>query len=130
MARRAWVEFTRGHPNAHLVAAVVRPPRSPHHLARLQNLLDDLIASMPPASEYATAIVRRAGVAQIHCGFADETDADRFARLAGARAARQIGNWASRRCFTLDASTELGLRDDPMAPDPDTGQPTTAAAER
>jgi hypothetical protein len=130
MARRAWVEFTRGHPNAHLVAAVVRPPRSPHHLARLQNLLDDLIASLPPASEYATAIVRRAGVAQIHCGFADKNDADRFARLAGAGAARQLGNWASRRCFTLDASTELVLRDDPAVPDRATGQPATAAAAR
>ena len=130
MARRAWVEFTRGHPNAHLVAAVVRPPRSPHHLARLQNLLDDLIAGLAPASEYATAIVRRAGVARIHCGFAGKADADRFARRAGARAMRQIGSWASRRCFTLDASTELVLRDDSAVPETATGRPATAAAER
>jgi hypothetical protein len=111
MTKRAWVEFCRAYPNAHLVAAVVRPARAAHHISRLQRLLNRLIGKLEPSSEFSTAIVRATEVVQIHCGFASKDDADRFAGLAKARAARRIGNWASHCCFRLDAAKELALAD-------------------
>ncbi len=114
MKKRAWIDFIRAYPSAHVVAATVWPARAPHHLVRLQNLLNRVIRTLGPTSEFSTAIVRPTDVVQIQCGFASKADADRFAALTKARAARvngRAGGWASHRCFRLDAAKELALGD-------------------
>jgi hypothetical protein len=112
MARLPWVDFTRAHPNGHLVAAVIVPTRAPQRLTHLRQLLNKLIAQQNPAADFATALVRVTDVAQIHCGFADKADADRLAAIVKAEAAPRdapVLGWTTHRSFTLDASKEVTL---------------------
>jgi hypothetical protein len=113
MAELLWVDFIRLHPAGHLVTASVVPPRTGHHLARLHRLLNQLIRERAPTDDFATAVVRVTGVAEIHCGFAARADADRLAALVKARApSRSDGvtnGWASQRAFALNATTEVAL---------------------
>jgi hypothetical protein len=111
MEKLSWADFVRLHPAAHLVTAAVVPPRSGHHLARLPR---QLIRKQAPASDYATAIVRISGFAEIHCGFAAKADADRLASLVKARVPRRppeavVSGWLSHRTFVLNATKEVAL---------------------
>jgi hypothetical protein len=58
MAELPWVDFTRLHSVAHLVAATVLPTRTAPHLSRLRRLLNQLIREQAPGGDFATAIVR------------------------------------------------------------------------
>jgi hypothetical protein len=113
MPELPWIDFIRLHPTAHLVAASVVPPRAGHHLARLRWLLNQLIREQAPPGNFATAIVRVAGVAEIHCSFAAKADADRLASLVKARSVRRpdglTSGWASHRAFALNATKEVAL---------------------
>ena len=113
MAELPWVDFIRLHPAAHLVTASVVPPRTGHHLARLRRLLNQLIREQAPSGDFATAIVRVTGVAEIHCSFAVKADADRLASLVKAHSPRRpdavTGGWASHRAFALNATKEVTL---------------------
>jgi hypothetical protein len=109
MAQIAWLDFLNAHSSAHLVVARVLPTRAPSHLAQLRRTLNKLIEQGQPAGDFATAIVRPGGVTEIHCAFAHKADADRLARLAGARRAGAPDEWASHRAFTLDAPREVAL---------------------
>jgi hypothetical protein len=64
------------------------PARIGHHLTRLRRRLNQLIREQAPIGDFATAIVRVTGVAEIHCGFAAKSDADRLASLAMAHPPR------------------------------------------
>jgi hypothetical protein len=114
MEKLSWADFVRRHPAAHLVTAAVVPPRSGHHLARLPRQLNQPIRKQAPASDYATAIVRITGFAEIHCGFAAKADADRLASLVKARVPRRppeavVSGWLSHRTFVLNATKEVAL---------------------
>lgn len=109
MAERPWIDFLSGTPAGHLVSASVEPVRSPQHLGRLRRMLARLIRDDAPAGDFATSIVRPTGIVEIRCGFADKADADRFARIVGARAAPAESVWTSHRRFRLDAAKELKL---------------------
>ena len=55
-------------------------------LKRLRRLMQALIEGQAPAGDYATAIVRRRDITEIHCGFTDRADAERVgARLERSR---------------------------------------------
>jgi hypothetical protein len=111
MQRLAWVDFLRTSSGAHLAAAVVPSTRGPGHMHSLGRLLQRLIVEQEPASAYASGIVRLTEVAEIHCGFADEADADRFAIIVRAHRMPSLDGWASYRSFTLDAEKEMDLAD-------------------
>lgn len=107
--RLAWIDFLLQQRNAHLVSAVVMPARTTGHLRRLHNMMNRLIEEQGPASPFATAIVREENIVQIHCGFADERDADRLARRTNARRAEIPSGWSSHRSFRLSADKEVTL---------------------
>jgi hypothetical protein len=109
MPRQAWIDFLRQHRQAHLVAAVLIPPRTAAHLRRLRGMLNQLIGQERQAQAFATTIVRNEGIVEIHCGFADKKDADHLARLSRARAAAPRAGWSSHRSFKLSAGKEVAL---------------------
>jgi hypothetical protein len=75
----------------------------------LRKLLGKAIEQARPASAFATTIVRFAGTLEIHCGFAEECDADKLTRLVRARPAPARAEWSSHHSFKLDAVKELTL---------------------
>jgi hypothetical protein len=107
--RLPWVDFLQTGGGAHLVAAVVSSTRGPGHMYSLGKLLQRLILEQEPASAYASGIVRLTEVAEIHCGFANKADADRFAAIVRARRMPPLDGWASYRSFRLDAAKEMAL---------------------
>jgi hypothetical protein len=111
MAHLPWVDFLQLHSSPHLVAAIILPSRSSNHLLRLRRILVNVIEAGRPGADFATAIVRPTEVAQIHCAFVDQGDADRLAQLTQARDKPAETPWASHRAFTLSAATELALAD-------------------
>ena len=72
-------------------------------------MLRKTIEQAQPSSVFATTIVRVAGTVEIHCGFTQESDADRLASLVQARPAPARAGWFSHRSFRLDAAKELAL---------------------
>jgi hypothetical protein len=113
MASLPWIDFLRDHSKAHLVVGVVTSTASSSHLTRLRRLLNELIARQSPQGAFSTAVVRQTGETEIHCGFAEQADADRLASIVKARRPRSgaglRGDWASERSFRLDAATEFAL---------------------
>src|SRR5215208_3158265 len=105
--RLAWTDFLLQRREAHLISAVVLPPRTPNHLRRLHNMMDRLIVQHGPASAFATAIVREDNVVRIDCGFAGKADADVLARRTNARRAANASGWSSHRSFRLSADKEV-----------------------
>jgi hypothetical protein len=69
----------------------------------------DQAADGKAGSAFATAIVRKGGSAEIHCGFADKADADQLAELTGASAADPDSHWSSHRSFDVTAEKEVAL---------------------
>ena len=109
MPQKPWIDFLQQHQEAHLVSAVVFPPRTAVHLRRLCSTLNQLIEQAISERAFATAIVRKAEGAEIHCGFADKKDADRLTQLTKARTAQAQGGWSSHRSFRLSADKEVAL---------------------
>jgi hypothetical protein len=113
MPRLPWIDFLQQHHKAHLVSAVIVPHRASQHVRRLRGLMDRLIkqrmGKQGNGSAFATAIVRKGGSAEIHCGFADKADADQLAELTGASAADPDSHWSSHRSFDVTAEKEVAL---------------------
>lgn len=113
MASLPWIDFLRLHPRAHVVVGIVTPVPGSSHLMRLRRLLNDVITRQSPQGVFSTALVRQTGKTEIHCGFADQGDADRFARTVKARRIEpgigHTGEWSSERSFRLNPATELAL---------------------
>lgn len=109
MPQKPWIDFLQQHRQAHLVSAVVFPPRTAAHLRRLRGTLNQLIEQETSETAFATAIVRSAEDTEIHCGFVDKKGADRLAQLTKARPATVQGGWSSHRSFRLSADKEVIL---------------------
>ena len=109
MPQKPWIDFLQQHQQAHLVSAVVFPPRTAVHLRRLRSTLNQLIEQEIPERAFATAIVRNAEDVEIHCGFVDKNDADRLTQLTKARPVTAPGGWSSHRSFRLSADKEVTL---------------------
>ena len=114
MASLPWIDFLRLHPGAHLVIGIVMPVPGSSHLMRLRRLLNDVIAGQSPQGIFSTALVRQTGKTEIHCGFAAQADADRFARTVKAKRVGRpdtgrAGEWASEHSFRLTPASELAL---------------------
>jgi hypothetical protein len=110
MARLDWTTFLAAHPQAHLLAGHVPEP-SPIVLKHLRRLMQALIDGEAPAGDYATAIVRRRDITEIHCGFADRADAERLGAQLGAKSVPASGDWLSEQSLRLDERTERALED-------------------
>ena len=52
--------------------------------------------------QYAMTVDRHSGLPEIHCAFARETDAARFAQALDATGVGRYPGWASQRQFGLD----------------------------
>lgn len=110
MARLDWTTFLAAHPKAHLLAGLVPDP-NPTVLKRLRRLMQTLIDGEAPAGDYATAIVRRRDVTEIHCGFAEHTDAHRVGARLSTKSVPPSGEWLSEQSLRLDERTEVALDD-------------------
>jgi hypothetical protein len=115
MARLDWTTFLAAHPQAHLLAGHVPEP-SPIVLKHLRRLMQALIDGEAPAGDYATAIVRRRDITEIHCGFADRADAERLGARLAAKSVPPSGDWLSEQSLRLDERTERALEDMAAAP--------------
>jgi hypothetical protein len=109
MPQQAWIDFLQQHQQAHLVSAVLMPPRTATHLRRLRSMLNQLIEQQKPDMPFATAIVRDQDAVELHCGFADMKDADLLARLTRAQTATARSGWSTHRSFRLSADKEVAL---------------------
>ena len=122
MARLDWTTFLATHPQAHLLAGHVPEPNAAV-LKRLRRLMQVLIDGEAPVGDYATAIVRRRDITEIHCGFADLGDAERVGARLRAKSVPPSGEWVSERVLRLDDRTEVALEDT-------TGGPKTGGPKR
>ena len=108
MARLDWTTFLAAHPQAHLLAGHVPEP-SATVLKHLRRVMQALIDGESPAGDYATAIVRRHDITEIHCGFADRGDAERVGARLGAKTVPARGEWLSEQSLRLDERAEVAL---------------------
>jgi len=111
MPRLSWSDFVRGHPRAHLVAAVLADTEeigSPEVKAN-RNLLVRRIGQLKPSGAYAVTIVRGVGPPEIHCAFANEADAAAFASAMDAKDVERYARYASQRLFRFDYAAESAL---------------------
>jgi hypothetical protein len=112
MPRLPWAEFVRKHLSPHLVIAVL--PEN-DEIGTLQarakrDILVSTIRLLTPSGDCATTVVRTGGQAEIHCAFANGTDAIAFATAMCAQVAARSRGCASRRVFRLDDEAALALR--------------------
>jgi hypothetical protein len=111
MPRVPWHTFKDRHPLAHLVAASVPAAQlvgSPD-LKAAQAILDRFVRKLAPAGDYATAIVREAGLPEVHFAFAEERDARALADPMHARVSHRHGGWASERAFEFDVEAMTAM---------------------
>ena len=111
MSRVPWHVFRDRHKQAHLVAASVRAAQlvgSPD-LKAAQAALDRFVRKLAPAGDYATAIVREAGIPEVHLAFANEADARVLADSMQARVSHRHAGWTSERAFELDTEAMTAM---------------------
>ena len=111
MSRVPWQVFKDRHKRAHLVAASVPAAQlvgSPD-LKAAQAALDRFVRKLTPAGDYATAIVREAGLPEVHLAFANEADARALADSMQARSSHRHAGWASERAFELDTEAMTAM---------------------
>ena len=112
MRRLPWSDFVRDHPRAHLVVAFlpeteeIGTPQARSKRAVLISTIRQLI----PSAVYATTVVRAGGQAEIHCAFANETDATVFATAMEAKVVERDPGYASKRLFRFDDAAAWELR--------------------
>ena len=106
MPRLPWSVLSVEPSRTHLVVAALPSAQavgsSDLHVA--QNALLRLLRTKKPAGDYATAIVRQEGPAQVAFAFEKEEDARLLADAIGARVTDPEGGWASRRAVALRAA--------------------------
>jgi len=103
MPKLSWSAFIERHPAAHLVAGVIPEEDVATVTARDSlALLAKLAKRLALTGQYAITVERRSGLPEIHCAFARETDAARFAQALNATGVGRYPGWASQRQFGLD----------------------------
>jgi hypothetical protein len=70
----------------------------------LSHVVASLMRQLEPKGEYALAVNRGMGTAEIHCAFGLQADADLFAASVQAVASESYSGWLSQRAFTLDVA--------------------------
>ncbi len=117
MPKIDWPTFLKRNPAGHLVVAGVpidtQADLGSRHLQTLHGRLAKLLTRLAPGGAYSLTIVRLAGGPEIHAAFEKSEDADRLARVVGARpdanASAASPGWASRRSFVLDDATGAAI---------------------
>jgi hypothetical protein len=103
MPKLSWSAFIKLHPAAHLVAGVIPEEDVATVTARDSlALLAKLAKRLSLTGQYAMTVDRPSGLPEIHCAFARETDAARFAQALNATGVGRYPGWASQRQFGLD----------------------------
>jgi hypothetical protein len=118
MPKLSWSAFIELHPAAHLVAGVI-PEEDVATVTARDNLalLAKLAKRLALTGQYAMTVDRRSGLPEIHCAFARETDAAKFAQalnatgVATCRATEAAVRPQARRWPGLTLITETSLSD-------------------
>ena len=103
MPKLSWSAFIERHPAAHLVVGVI--PEQDVATVTVGDslaLLTKLAKRLALTGQYAMTVDRRSGLPEIHCAFARENDAARFAQALNATGVGRYPGWASQRQFGLD----------------------------
>lgn len=107
MSRVPWHLFQDRQPLAHLVVgAIVQADE----LAGLNDstaalaVLRRLARMQKPAGDYASTVVREAGLPEVYFAFDDETDAKKFAAFVQAEPVGSYPGWASQCAFEMDSA--------------------------
>jgi hypothetical protein len=112
MPRTPWSDFSQAHPRAHLVVASIPSAVAvgAPDFRKARDALVRMISTLRPVGDYAAAIVRESGAAEIQLAFENETDARKLADAVGATPVGGRPGWASQRAFSLDAAGVAAIR--------------------
>jgi hypothetical protein len=99
MPKVPWSDLTLNSSTAHLVAGIVADDNTPRLLS---HVVASLLRQLELKGEYALAVNRGMGTAEIHCAFRHQADADLFAASVQAMASDNYPGWLSQRAFSLD----------------------------
>src|SRR5262249_28293235 len=102
MAKLPWIDFLNVHRVAHLVWSVQSEEQD---LRPIAAKLSAAIERQKSGTDYAVGVLRTSGTPRVACLFADEGAAVAVAEIVHAKPVEHNSDWASERCFTLDAST-------------------------
>ncbi len=113
MPRLAWSDFVHRHPPSHLVAAVLPETEEigTPQVKASRNLLVRKVRQLAPSGAYAVTVVRAGGPPEIHCAFANESDARVFATAMHAKVIGRYAGYASQRLFRFDDAAASALLD-------------------
>jgi hypothetical protein len=113
MPRLAWSDFVHRHPRSHLVAAVLPETEEigTPQVKASRNLLVRKVRQLAPSGAYAVTVVRTGGPPEIHCAFANESDARVFATAMHAKVIGRYAGYASQRLFRFDDAAASALLD-------------------
>jgi hypothetical protein len=98
MPKLPWSEFISDKSRAHLVAGIIADDNTPRLLIQI---VASLVNHLELKGEYALAVNRGMGTAEIHCAFRQQADADLFAESVQTMASDNYPGWLSQRAFSL-----------------------------
>jgi hypothetical protein len=101
MPQLSWTEMMTEHPAGHLVVGIVDGKSA----SQPASLVSQLLAKSKVKGAYAVEVVKKDSVPEVQSVFAEEDDANRFAKAIGAEGVGRHPGWATQRTFRLD--TEL-----------------------
>jgi hypothetical protein len=91
--------MTTEHPAGHLVVGIVDGESA----AQPASLVSQLLQRSKIKGDYAVEAVTKDSVPQVQSVFAEEEDADQFAKAIGAELVGRHPGWATQRTFRLDS---------------------------
>jgi hypothetical protein len=101
--------FSRLYPECHLVRGSLQESLTPREIGALRRRLRGFIATMALKGDYATGLVRAAGMTELQCRFAQADDAKVVGSWLNAR--KVAGNgFASHRTFVVTDAVREGLK--------------------
>jgi hypothetical protein len=103
MPKLPWIDFLNAHHGAHLVWSLQSDEEQ--DLRPIAAKLSAVIERQKSGTDYAVGVLRTSGTPRVACLFADQEAAVAIAEIVHAERVEGNADWASERCFTLDATT-------------------------
>ena len=99
MPQLSWTEMMTEHPAGHLVVGIVDGESA----SQPASLVSQLLARSKVKGDYAVEVVTKDSVPVVQSVFAEEEDANHFAKAIGAKVVGRHPGWATQRTFRLDS---------------------------
>ena len=99
MPQLSWTEMMTEHSARHLVVGIVDGESA----SQPASLVSQLLARSKVKGDYAVEVVTKDSVPEVQSVFAEEEDANHFAKAIGAQVVGQHSGWATQRTFRLDS---------------------------